>query len=362
VMRLFIDIPSYGLYAVRDASMFLETTFLLLGFVWAKEKRSVDSLMKWLMVIFAANTIYSYLFPWAEALAELSPKSGIFLEVPLLGTYGGNDTYLLVGALYCVLVARYAVSLPRWILLLLAAVQLLGTAILQARTVYLGLFVCLIVILLVGEIRAFIQLTTSIGTGMLAIMLMTSVVGLEFTGRVGPVRLDFLKEHARSLFGDPNAPAAGTISDRMDWYHDVLSQVGSGTGSLFFGTGFGRPLIDFSVPAGVAVRQPHNSHLSVLARLGAVGFAVWVFLHILIVKAFVYALWARRGLNPGISAMILWLFLFYIVVMIDATVQPGLEFSNGAIPVYFLMGFALGVIRLRPERYVDPFCDATRAC
>jgi hypothetical protein len=357
LVRLLVDVPRYGFYAARDASMFLEEIFLILGFIWAREKRSIDSLMKCLFVVFVANIIYCCSFPWGESLSDWSPKSGIFLAVPLLGNYAGNDIYLLAGALFCVLVGRYAFRLPSWILVFLAAAELLGIAIFQARYVYVDLVVCLVLLSLFGEIRKCAQVAALICLGIGTIWFMTSVIGLELSGRVGPVRLDFLQEHALSLLGDPNAPAAGSISSRMNWYDDVLSRVTSSASTLLIGDGFGRPLIDFSVPSGEVVRQPHNSHLSVLARLGACGFAVWIFFHVSICKRFVYAFRARPRLDPRMSALVLWLLLFYIMVMIEATVQPGLEFSNGAIPVYFLIGFALGVIRWQVGGGLNGTCE-----
>lgn len=46
--------------------------------------------------------------------------------------------------------------------------------------------------------------------------------------------------------------------------------------------GFGKPLLEhMATRQGVAVRQPHNTHLSVLARLGLVGVAFWILFHFL---------------------------------------------------------------------------------
>lgn len=354
LLRLVFDVPRYGIWAVRDASMFLEGVFLLLGFILAMEKHCVNSFVKWLMAIFVLNLIYSCLYPWAESISDWSPKSGVFLEVPVFGNYGGNVDYLLAGALFCILVARHAVGWPRWILSPMAAVQLSGLAIFQSRAMYLGLLVCLLVLVVVGEIRKWAELTALISLGLVALLFVTSFLGLELSGRVGPVKLDFIKEHASGLVGNQDAPAAGSLSGRLDWYDEVFRRVTSSTTALLVGDGFGKPLIDFSIPSGVIVRQPHNSHLTVLARLGALGMFMWILFHFSIARRFVYAFRHRRYFEPKLYALVLWLFFYYILLSLDSSVEAGLEFSFGAIPYYVLIGFALGVIRSQKGRLVDP--------
>ena len=348
LFRLLFDIPRFGWYAVRDASMFTEGIFLLLGLVWSMERRNTTVLMKWLMILFVLNVMYVCTFPLAEQLKAWSPKSGIFLEVPLLGTYGGNDSYLLAGSLFCILVGTYVVRWPRWILVLFALVQLLGLAVLQARADYLGLLVCLFVLAMLGQVRKSAELLISSSLALVALLLLTSVLGIELSGRVGPVNVAFLREHAGSLLGERDAPAAGSIDTRMMWYSEVWDRLRSNPTSLLAGEGFGKPLIDFS-DSGVATRQPHNSHLSVLARMGALGLAMWLAFHFTILKRFVLAWRARAYFDSKLFALVMWLFLLYIILMIDMSVQPGLEFSYGAIPFYFLIGFALGVIRFELE-------------
>ncbi len=75
------------------------------------------------------------------------------------------------------------------------------------------------------------------------------------------------------------------------------------------------------------------------------GLAIWAFFHFLIVRRFLGALRARARKDKKLSELVLWLFLFYILSMLVTSVQPHLEFSYGAIPFYFLIGFALGIMR-----------------
>lgn len=344
LFRLLFDVPQFGLYAVRDASMFTEGIFMLLGLVWGMEKRNTSIMLKWLMILFVLNLIYTCMFPLGDTVRDWSPKSGIFLEVPVLGEFSGNSIYLLAGSLFCILLGRQAVKWPRFVLLGLALMQLLALAMLQARADYLALAVCLCVLALSGQIRKCAELMAAVSLALVALLLLTSVFGLALSGRVGPVNLTFLGEHMSSLLGKRYAPAAGSIDDRLDWYDEVWGRLRSNPTALVLGEGFGKPLIDVYDAPGVATRQPHNSHLSVLARMGALGLVVWAGFHLSLLKRFTRAFYARAYLDDKSFTLVLWLFLLYLILMIDMSVQPGLEFSFGAIPFYFLMGFALGVI------------------
>ena len=345
LLHLALDIPQHGFYAVRDSSLFLEGVFLLLGLLWAREERNLNTLLKWFFLIFLANLLYSLSFPWGESLRSWSPQSGIFRAVPVFGFYSHTYLYLLSGALFCLWLGRYAVKWPRWILLLLAVAQLFGLTIHQARSMYVGIVIVLIVLLLLGELRKWAKITVTLSLGLVALLLVTSFAGIELRGRVGPASFSFLQDHVRSLSGVPGSPGVGTIYHRLEWYNEVWERARSTTTNLLVGEGFGEPLIDFEIAAGVQVRQPHNTHLSVLARLGLVGLAIWAFFHFLIVRRFVHVLRRRGQLDKKHSDLRLWLFIFYILFMLVTSVQPYLEFSYGAIPFYFLMGFALGIMR-----------------
>src|SRR2546428_531067 len=78
LIHLVVDLPRHGLYALRDSSIFCEAVFLPLGLLWANRKRDTPLLLKWLLLVFFTNLIYSFTFPWAEQLQSwscLSPSS-----------------------------------------------------------------------------------------------------------------------------------------------------------------------------------------------------------------------------------------------------------------------------------------------
>jgi hypothetical protein len=354
VLHLIVDVPRYGAYAIRDSSMFLETVFILLGLYWATREEDTRPLLKWLFVTFLLNLAYGFTYPWADTIQSWSPVSGIFLKIPLFGNYWGTALVYLIGALFVICLGTYVVKWPRWVLFLLAGAQIFGLAIQQHRAMYLGVGLSLLVFLLMGEFKKFAKLATLVGSGLIIVLLLTSVANVTIQGRMGPVDETFLEEHMLSLLGRRNTPAIGSIYDREDWYEQTKRRIESHRlPALLVGEGFGFPLIDFVNPQGVEVRQPHNSNLTVLLRIGLLGLGFWIAFNLIILARFFRAFRNRRRLDPLSRNLNLWLFFWYMLCFLEWSVQPGLEFSAGAITFYFLIGFALGSMqRQMPEQPV----------
>jgi len=341
LFHLVTDLPKYGIWAIRDASMCFDCVFIVLGLLWSRRKGSLTPLMKWLMIILFLNSLYSLTFPWMDQISAWSPTSGVFLQIPVIGYYRGNYVYLGLGALFYLFFIRDVFKWPRWFVLLFTVVQLFGLAILQARQMYVALVVIFVLLVVIGEVKKSGKLLLILGAPVAAVMLLTTI-GVEIPGRIGPVRADFFVEHFRSISGAEGTPGA-TVQGRMEWYDEVFGRIRK---NPWFGEGFGQPLITFENDlTGGVVRQPHNSSVTVLARLGIVGLLPWLALHLYIVSRFVYAFRHRRRLDRRMADFILWLFMLYVVYMISSIVEPAFEFPSGAVPFYFFLGLSLGLIR-----------------
>jgi O-antigen ligase len=97
---------------------------------------------------------------------------------------------------------------------------------------------------------------------------------------------------------------------------------------------------------GAVTRIPHNSSLTYLARLGVIGFTLWIAFHFLLAKRFISVLRRRSSSDDKlVSAFVLWIFLYYVLFMNISLVEGPFEFPSGAVPFYFFMGFALGLMR-----------------
>jgi O-antigen ligase len=344
-LHLVVDLPSYGIWAIRDSSMCLDGLFMLLGLLWAMKANSTSFLIKWLMVVFVLNMVYGFTLPWGEKLWSWSPQSGVFHNAPILGNYDGTGDLLLSGALFCICLGGYVITRPRWMMLFLAVAQFLGVAISQVRRMYVATLAVLVILLLLGEAKKFAKLFILLPAAIIVILLATTVGGLQISGRIGVMNLDFFKEHIRSISTSEGTPGS-SVESRFSMADEAFQHF---LAHPVVGEGFGQPLLtEVEGTSLIVTRMPHNSSLSYLARLGVIGFAVWIAFHLCLIRRFLYAFRQRPYCDDKrLSAFVLWLFLAYVLFMIGSLVEASFEFPSGAVPFYFLMGFALGLMRWR---------------
>ncbi len=358
VLHLAVDVPSYGIWALRDSTMCLDGMFMLLGMAWAVKSKNSIFLARWLLGLYVLNMLYIYTMPWGDKVWSWSPVSGVFLKVPILGDFSGAGDILVDGAMFCLCVGCYLVTRPSWLMPLLAMGQFLGVAITQGRRQYIGTVIVLVILALLGEGKRFAKLLILIPSAVMIIFLVTSIGGFKIAGRIGEVNLDFFEAHLRSVHTSEGTPGSA-VESRFDMADQAFQH--------FFahpvvGEGFGRPLLtDIDETNGAVTRIPHNSSLTYLARLGLIGFALWIAFHFLLVKRFISVLRRRSsGDDKLTSAFVLWLFLFYVLFVNVSLVEGPFEFPSGAVPFYFFMGFALGLMRwhLSPKNQRQPQAPA----
>jgi len=348
VSHLVFDIPRYGTYAVRDASFVFEGLFMLLGFISARNAAETPSFLNALAVMFLLNTVYSLTYPIVDTLVAISPVSGIFQPVTLLGSYDHTPLYLVAGGLYYLLIMRHMRSWHPGLILTLGALQIAWSFVFQSRSVYIATGVALVLLVFVGGVRRGGRVLTIITGSMVVFFALIAVTGSVIQGRVGEVGPDFLWRHVQSLALDPNTPSEGTVQWRLDLWSELRERWTVSSSTMAVGEGFGQPLIDFQDSANVVVRQPHNTHITVLVRLGILGFVVWLLMHWSILASLLRGLrGARRESLSGDLA--LWLLLLYVLGVVFTTFQPWLEFSYGAIPFYFFVGVALAMAHGRQD-------------
>jgi O-antigen ligase len=350
-VHLTVDIPRFGMYALRDASLYFEAVFLAAGYLWASENDGVKRFVQCLLVIFTLNLFYSFTLPLSESVQAISPTSGVFQPIALLGQYQHVGMYLVAGALFCAWLADYTVGWPRWILWAAVVMQICGLAVQQNRSMYVGIFVILALLLVLGERNKLQRSLRAVGGGVIALLvllLVISLFGISVRGRAGEINADFLGQYALSILSLDNSHSRlAQDEDRLDWLEQVWQTTSSNPTTLLIGQGFGQPLIDFETEAGIPVRQPHNAAMGVFGRLGLTGLSVWLLYQILLLKRFLRALKAERSREA--HDLILWLLVFYVLAFVLSMVQPALEFSHYAVPLYFIVGFSLKIMHMRLE-------------
>lgn len=171
----------------------------------------------------------------------------------------------------------------------------------------------------------------------------------EPTPRVArEVSTDQLFDNITSIFGESSDEnLEGTKRFRLGWWREIIDYTFNGP-YFWQGKGFGVNLADadgFQVAEGV-MRAPHNSHLSILARMGVPGFGIWIVLQvgfgIVLLLAAIRAHRLRLGLLSQLSA---WVLVYWTAIMVNTSFDPYLEGPQGAIWFWSVFGLGLACIR-----------------
>jgi hypothetical protein len=344
ISRAIAGVPEYGMWALRDAAHVIESLFLLVGFAFAARPMVLERFFRWLPIILIIMCVYAIGYPISGTLQEWSLKlvAGAGYETPLLFSYTNTAGMLLWAAAYLVIFDSKRGLRGGWFV----AVFLVAYAVFlfQSRTVYLQLVSMFILFLIYRR--------ELIGKGVLGVfvlsgfLLLIPVVGFQVEGRLGQaVSIDFLINHFLSIGGIESAgvegPAAG-VSQRLGWWLDLYNRWTSGTGSFLFGLGYGFPLIDFVIGHGVAVREPHNSYISILARIGLLGAVAWVWMHVLMLRVWrrAYKVCKRMRWREGENRLLI-LMVFFVLMWVFAIGEDAFEKPFVAIPYYFFWGIVL---------------------
>jgi hypothetical protein len=340
--RAFAQVPEYGFWALRDASSVIESLFLIAGFAFAARVETLEKFFGWLPRIIAFGCIYSLLFPWRDVLVGLSPTitAGAGYETHLLFHFQGISNLLIMAFCYILLFGRRT-----WLEYALAF-SLLAFAVFmwQARTIYLQ--VIAVYILFFAFRRDAFHRSLLAVVVIILFLLVVPNIGWKIEGRLGqPVSVEFVFNHILAIFGIERAGVEGAAAGvplRIGWWTDLYNSWTGSLGNMFFGVGYGMPLTSFTGGTGVVVREPHNSYISVIARLGLVGAINFFWMHILLVRVWWRGYKKSRNLEwqEGQNRFLL-LLVFFVLIWIGALGEDAFEKPFNSIPYYFLWGVVI---------------------
>ncbi len=344
--RAFLSVPEYGMWALRDATHVIESLFLLVGFSFAVRAEALARFFDWLPKILIAACIYALGYPFFEILQSWSPMlvGGAGQDVPLLFLYI-NTAQILLWAVAYIMLFKHGRGINNKAIFLVAAF-LFGYALFlfQARTIYLQVIALFILFLfyrrkLFGKSIAGVIL-------LFCLLLAMPFIGLQIEGRLGQaVSVEFFINHFLAIGGIESEgliASAGGVSQRLGWWLNLYDRWTSSASTFLFGLGYGFPLIDFGVAHGVAVREPHNSYISILARIGLLGGIVWIWMHILMLRVWqsAYKMCRQMRWRDGENRLLI-LMAFFIITWVYAIGEDAFEKSFIAIPYYFFWGIVL---------------------
>jgi hypothetical protein len=347
-------IPNYGIDAVRDAALWY---YALAAVVVATLVRSIPGLPEDWVRKYGALVIPLLLWsPIAMLLARavggpLIPDSGVQLFTHRPGNIGVT---VITAIAFLWLVPRESLKpRSRALLTVLATLVLLivGT---QNRAGFLAAAVALLV---TGALMRRGRL--KMAAALLGTVLVTLTIAWSFDVRVDvgqgrEVSVDQLWQNVASITQGDQASGqlGGDVQFRNELWSGVVN-LANDRSALLSGLGFGPNLAqELGVSTGGVgdLRNPHNSHVDVLARMGVVGgilwLAFWISWYLVLLRRLVNQRAPLPALHVGIVKVCL---VAVTAILINAYFDPTLETPQVALWLWTLVGLGLG-LTLRQDR------------
>jgi len=346
--RVIVDGIAHGMFAFRDATQMIESLYVLVGFTIAGHQETVERLSKWLPAMLVVAFIYALGIPFEAELTAISPTipGASKQPIPILTSFP-TRTILMWFALYCFIAAtRNDQRRNLWMIVGSFAIAFIFFVV-QARTSYLQL-IGVAAILLIFRRQSLGKMTLALPAFALALAIIDAF-DLRIAGRLtGQVSLSFFTDHIASIFGQGAgkgggiAAAAEGVPLRISWWTDLYRRLTSDGVTLLTGLGYGIPLTNFTDPFGVTTREPHNSYISVVSRVGLIGFGAWAWMQVELFRAWLrsYRQCHRLGMKDAEDLMLM-IFGLAALLLIEAFGEDAMEKPYNTILLYGLWGFAL---------------------
>ena len=174
------------------------------------------------------------------------------------------------------------------------------------------------------------------------------------------ISLDQFKENLVSVVGDSGtSQLENTKTWRLTWWSDIVEYTVFGPHFLF-GKGYGINLATddgFQVMEDESLRSPHNATMTVLARSGVPGVALWLLLlatwYMTLFRNLLHARRRRRFTWVSIHAFLM---AYVMAFLVNASFDVFLEGPMGGIWFWCLIGLGIAVTELyrtQPDLFID---------
>ena len=360
LLRTLPYFGAYGFDALRDSVVIMYGGFAFVVIALLLEDgRRINSICRYYEVFLS---IYIPAIPLVYAisryLAEYVPNWPGY-NVPVVQIRSGEVAVHLTGAALFVLVGLRKLS-PFWIVFLSATMIMVSAS---SRAALLAIVLPLtFASLVLGKVR---ELVTVFLVG-LTILASAYAVETAFTdyreARATSERTlnaRQIVDNVASIVSQGGEQTEGTKTWRLEWWNIILANTVFGP-NFWTGRGFGLNLADADGfrdgdhPDIPDLRSPHSVHMTLLARAGVPGVALWlVFLASwfgMMVHVMLSA--ARRGQTEW-SGLFLFVCCYGASFVINASFDVALEGPMQGIWFWCLVGFGIGsamVYRCQPIR------------
>ena len=343
------QVPTYGVNALRDGATWGYALFAivvassLLRTGWVE--RVPEWYERWIHWFLPWAPLALLVYRFAEPVIPTVPGS----EVAILTPKGGDIAVHLAGAMaFMLLEPRRRTSAKRWIGWVLWVIAI-GLAIPSGRATILTMICAASVLVLLRPTMAWFR--PMLLTSVLVAIAATFQLRIELTeGR--EVSVAQVLRNVTSVTGTSSERGLqGTKEWRLNWWRDIVDYTVYGE-HFWMGKGYGVNLAADDGYGGTGpnpLRSPHSIHMTVLARSGVPGLATWMLLQATFALQLLRAFFLTRHTNVRLGRIYLWVLVYWVAFMVNASFDVFLEGPQGGIWFWCLTGFGLAALQLRRE-------------
>lgn len=364
IVRTVPYISVHGIDALRDSSIWLYAIFALaVSTVIQREHvdfivRQYGRLLPWFLVW--VPVAIGILMTIGSSLPT-TPGSDVPIIWPKAGDMGvhlgGIAAFILIG-----LYARTRVLTPERELMLWP-LWLIGVVLVAAINRG-GLLAVTIAVAVTFMLRPTKRILTPIIAGL---AIGASILLINPTIEIGAreVSANQLASNVLSIFSaEDKGQLEGTREWRLSWWTDIVNYTVNGE-YRWTGKGFGINLADddgYQANADGSIRSPHNGHMTILARMGVPGIAIWFLLHAGFAISMVRAIFRARGRQNTFWMQVnAWILAYWLAMMVNASFDVYLEGPQGGIWFWVVFGLGLAVLRLQRAEFANEDESARQA-
>jgi hypothetical protein len=344
IMRTIPYLSTYGIMSLRDATLYGYGLFACIVYAliarWPFLFTSI--LLKFRRFTWIFISVAGMLFLISEfASGSISKIPGT--SVRMLDPKGGDIMVHMAGAAalaLCGIISRPTVFL----LLCTLNFLLVGWA---SRAGMISFIVAMVFIFIFRPIQTkFDKLALSFG----CVVALIAIINPQVSLHRRTVSVEQIVLNLKSTISDSQMEQLqGTKQWRLQWWNKIIIDTFNGP-HFWQGRGFGINLADadgFQVTADKSLRSPHNSHLTVLARMGVPGFSLWILVQLSWLFSIVAAfLLSRARKDHDWAGIFAFLGAYGIAFLTNAAFDVFLEGPMGGIWFWIVFGFGCSAIAL----------------
>jgi hypothetical protein len=347
LLRTLPFVGTYGFDALRDSVIIMYGGFsFIVAALLIEDARRIDTLVRYYQVFL---NIYvpavPFLFPLGFYFGdELLNIPGTTVNLIWLGA-GEVATHLAGAAVFTL--AGFRRPTPVWTACFFAALVMVSAV---SRGAMLAFVIpVLLAALVLGKARM-LAVITAAGLVLLATSYLIETSFSSYhearSSTERPVSSVQLVENVASIFSRGGDQTEGTKEWREKWWNIIVDNTVRGP-YFWTGRGFG---VNLAVEDGFGnrhserpLRSPHNGHITVLARAGIPGAALWgVFLAAWFGALLRATSRARRRGQADWAGLLLFVACYAASCVINATFDVALEAPMQGIWFWCLIGFGIG--------------------